>query len=70
MGDRREVEVFVPYDGVWAGGFELVGPDENDTTESGAPLFRLRRSDGSMLPRGLPADRIRDAGSARHPFDF
>ena len=70
MGGPREVEVFVPFDGVWAGGFELVGPDEHDTTESGEPLYRLRRSDGSLLPRGLPADRIRDPGSGRRLFDL
>jgi hypothetical protein len=62
MGTYDEVEVFIPYNGVWSAGFEVA---DTQTGPTGEPEFRLRRqSDGSVLPTLLPADRIRPAHSA------
>lgn len=63
MGEYDEVEVFVPYDRHWVAGFELADVVQSDDGDS---LFRLRRrSDGTLLPVAMPADRVRPAHSVR-----
>ncbi len=63
MGRYDEVEVFVPYERRWIGGYEVAAADR----ERGEAMYRVRRqSDGVELPEALDATRIRPAHSEPH----
>jgi hypothetical protein len=55
MGRLDEVEVYETYTNRWVGGFELA-----DREPDGGAVW-IRRTDGSVLPEAIAADRVRPA---------